>query len=71
MSKEAINKVEYFKECYDTMEDSIDQQQSIFNRLCEDVELKKAERDISFGILKRMKGSLITFQALINKESGQ
>jgi len=53
------------------MEDSIDQQQSIFNRLCEDVELKKAERDISFGILKRMKGSLITFQALINKESGQ
>lgn len=67
MKEKKISKSEYFKECYETMEESIDQQNILFNKLSDEATMKVAERDMALATLKRMKGSLITFQRLIDK----
>ena len=65
--KEKKSKPDYFRECYETMEEAIDQQTKPFNKLSTDVTMAVAERDMALSTLKRMKGSLITFQRLIDK----
>lgn len=61
------NKVDYYKQCYETMELAIEQQQILFNKQSELVDKAKEDRDNSLEVLKKMKGSLIVFQRLIDK----
>lgn len=61
------DKVNYYKQCYETMELAIEQQQILFNKQSELVDKAKEDRDYSLNVLKKMKGSLIVFQKLIDK----
>ena len=73
MTEKNKSKSDYFRECYSVMEDAIDLQSSLFNKLSDDAVKAVADRDIALSTLKRMKGSMITFQRLIDKyaEEGQ
>lgn len=61
------DKVNYYKQCYETMELAIEQQQILFNKQSELVDKAKEDRDYCLEVLKKMKGSLIVFQRLIDK----